>query len=402
VSAGNCPSCGAMIEPFDRSCIACGVPVNVIPLPPVTSVPSVTTVPAISAESNKETLVTGGASYARDRAPEPGKQAPDPLAGLRNGAWLDAQEFAPLSWAIPGLVPEGFTLLVGPPKAGKSWVLLGCLLAMAAGGHALGHIQCDPRRVLNMAFEDGDRRQQSRCRSLMGRDPIPPRYDYMTRLVNPTAPNVLGWTMKAYLERFDDAGMIAIDTLGKVMPDAKNGQTTYSRDYQIGSQLKSAADSRRGLSVIAVHHDRKAATEDFVESVSGTNGLAGAADTIIVLNRKRQSAEALLMVTGRDVMEGEYALKLKQGVWELDGRNLAEASKQAKTRRETEDLGEVSRKILDYFGEHPEGCRSAEITAKFGPGARVYLSRLEEAGRLDKVERGLYVLPADNAWEDAS
>ena len=325
--------------------------------------------------------------------------SPDFLAGLRNGSWLNEQEFPPLSWAIPGLVPEGFTLFVGPPKVGKSWVLLGCLLAMAAGGHALGHIPCDPRRVLNMAFEDGDRRQQDRCRSLMGRDPIPGRYDYLTRLVSPDA---LFYTMKAYLDLYEDAGMIAVDTLGKVMPDARNGETTYSRDYRIGSALKRAADSRRGLSVIAVHHDRKAATEDFVESVSGTNGLAGAADTIIVLNRKRQSAEALLMVTGRDVIEAEYALKLHQGVWELDGRTLADAARSARERRETDDLGEKSRDIIRFIGEHPEGVKAGAVAEKFGGDAHMYLKRLLEAGRIDKAERGIYILPADAAWKEAS
>jgi len=297
---------------------------------------------------------------------------------------------------VPGLLPEGLTLLVGPPKAGKSWVLLGCLLAIAAGGHALGHIKCDPRRVLNLAFEDGDRRQQDRCRSLMGSDPIPDRYDYLTRLAYPDA---LLWTMKAYLDRHEDAAVIAVDTLGKVMPDAKNGQTTYSRDYEIGGNLKRAADSRRGLSVVAVHHDRKAVTDDFVESVSGTNGLAGAADTIIVLTRKRQSVEALLQVTGRDVVEAEYALRLAQGAWVLDGRSLKEAAKVARQRKEEGDLGDKSRQILDYLREGGEGVRAKDLAEKFGGDVHVYLKRLLDAGRIDKVERGMYVLPADPAQE---
>jgi hypothetical protein len=307
--------------------------------------------------------------------------------------------FQPLSWAVPGLLPEGLALLVGPPKAGKSWVLLGCLLAIAAGGHALGHIKCDPRRVLNMAFEDGDRRQQDRCRSLMGRNPIPDRYDYLTRLVDPGAPNAVSWTMRAYLDRYPDAGVIAVDTLGKVMPDAKNGQTTYSRDYEIGGNLKRAADSRRGLSVIAVHHDRKAVTDDFVESVSGTNGLAGAADTIIVLTRKRQSTEALLQVTGRDVIEAEYALRLADGTWVLDGRSLKEAAKVARQRKEEGDLGDKSRQILDYLREGGEGIRAKDLAEKFGGDVHVYLKRLLDAGRIDKAERGMYVLPADPAQE---
>jgi len=363
-----------------------------LPLVPVTSVTSIQT----PSESNTVTEVTGGESTrARVRENEPA----DLLAGLRDGEWLNSQEFPPLEWIVPGLIPEGFTLFVGAPKVGKSWVLLGAMLAVAAGGHALGQIQCESRRVLNLAMEDGDRRQQDRCRSLMGRDPIPGRYGYLTRLAEPGA---MGRTIDAYLDRYDDVGMITIDTLGKIMPDARNGESVYSRDYRIGSALKNVADSRRGLSVVAVHHDRKAAAEDFVESVSGTNGLAGAADTIVVLTRKRQSEEALLQITGRDVIEAEYALRLNGRVWELDGRTLADAARAARQRRDDGDLGETSRQILDHIRQHPEGCKSSEISSKFGDGARMYLKRLLEAGRVDKLDRGLYVLPLDPSWEESA
>jgi hypothetical protein len=150
--------------------------------------------------------------------------------------------------------------------------------------------------------------------------------------------------------------------------------------------------------VLAVHHDRKAATEDFVESVSGTNGLAGAADTIIVLSRKRQSAEALLQVTGRDVMEAEYALKLQNGTWVLDGRTLADAARAARQRRDEGDLGEKSRQVLDYIAQHPDGVRAKDVAEQFGGEAHMYLKRLLEAGRLDKLERGIYITPAPE-WE---
>jgi hypothetical protein len=60
------------------------------------------------------------------------------LAGLRDGAWLDAQNFPPLAYAVPGVIPEGLALLVGPPKIGKSWLVLTVDLAAAAGGKAFG------------------------------------------------------------------------------------------------------------------------------------------------------------------------------------------------------------------------------------------------------------------------
>jgi AAA domain len=312
------------------------------------------------------------------------------LGGLRDGAWLDSQQFPALTYAIPGLVPEGFTLLVGPPKAGKSWLVLGWLLALAAGGKALSGIECSQsRRVLNCAFEDGDRRMQDRCRTLMACDPIPAPYTYLTRVL----PGQLDATLTEYLETYPDTGMIAVDTLGRVMPPAFQGESAYGRDYRVGASLKTVADSRPGLSLIAVHHDRKAVAEDFVDSVSGTNGLAGSADTIIVLSRKRQSSEALLQVTGRDVPESEYALRLADGVWVLDGRDLADAAATARRRKDEGDLGETSRKIIDFVKNRPEGVRAKDVTEMFGDNSRVYLGRLTEHGHLDKLGRGLYIVP---------
>jgi AAA domain len=97
----------------------------------------------------------------------------DPLAEMSNGAWLDTQEFPPLEYAVSGIIPEGFGLLVSPPKAGKSWLVCGIGLACAIGGLALGRIHVDKRPVLYLALEDGQRRLQSRCRRIMYGQPIP-------------------------------------------------------------------------------------------------------------------------------------------------------------------------------------------------------------------------------------
>src|SRR5258708_18107521 len=60
--------------------------------------------------------------------------------GQRRISWtaadLLAEEFAEPKWAVPGLLPEGLTLLAGAPKVGKSWLCLGLALAVAAGGRA--------------------------------------------------------------------------------------------------------------------------------------------------------------------------------------------------------------------------------------------------------------------------
>lgn len=316
----------------------------------------------------------------------------DELPGVRDGRWLRAQRFDPLRFAVPGLIPEGFTLLIGPPKAGKSWLLLDMLLAVAAGGRALGTIPTGPpRRVLYLALEDGDRRMQSRCAHLLGAlGEIPDAFTYATVV----APGAAAALIESYLDRYPDTALVVVDTLGKVMPPAAQGESAYQRDYRVGSALKRLSERRPGLAVVVAHHDRKAGADDFVDAVSGTHGLAGAADTVVVLDRKRQATDALLKITGRDVAEEIYALRVRDGMaWTLDGADLPAAAAAAHRRQEGGALGDRSNDILDFIRRHPDGISAAKVEAEFGEGTRRYLARLFDAGRLVKPRRGVYALP---------
>ena len=55
-----------------------------------------------------------------------------------------------------------------------------------------------------------------------------------------------------------------------------------------------------------LHHTRKMEAEDPLDTVSGTLGLAGCADTVLVLNRTAQGTT--LYVRGRDIEEAEHAI----------------------------------------------------------------------------------------------
>lgn len=309
------------------------------------------------------------------------------LANLRDGAWLDAQDFPPLKYAVDGLLPEGFSLLIGPPKAGKSWLALGILLAIASGQKAVGRIPMGAkRRVLYLALEDGDRRMQDRCRNLLGDEPIPPLFHYLTQV----QPGMVVATIEAFLAVYPDTALVIIDTLGKVMPPSQPGESAYQRDYRVAGRLKVIADQRPGLAVVVLHHDRKATADDFVDSVSGTHGLAGAADTIIVLARQRQADEAVLKVTGRDVPEAEYALTLTGGEWVLDGANLAEAAEAAQQRDETKARSDKSVDIAWFVRQHPDGVAAKDVVARYGSDAYTYLKRLAEDGLIRKLKRGFY------------
>lgn len=312
------------------------------------------------------------------------------LERIKDGAWLDAQVFPPLAWAVPDIIPEGFGLLVGPPKLGKSWMALGIGLAVAAGGRALGRIPVgEARPVLYLALEDGPRRLQDRCRKLLVNSPIPKSLDFITK----ASPADVLDTIEAWLEFHDGKNpLVLLDTLGKVMPPSVPGESAYARDYRVGGRLKDLVDRRPGATLLVVHHTRKAGSEDWMDSTSGTNGLNGAADFTVAITRARNEQEGLLKVTGRDVPEGEYAITSTSGTWVLQG-DLEQAAAVARTVRTTAGLGDDAARVVEYVNTVGTPVKAAEVARALGidtDKARVYLNRAADADRIMRQSRGLF------------
>jgi hypothetical protein len=102
----------------------------------------------------------------------------------------------------------------------------------------------------------------------------------------------------------------------------------------------------RHLALIVVHHTRKAKSSesDFVDDVSGTNGLAGAADVVLVLRRPRGEPDGQLMVTARDFEEADLYLRRAGPAWQLfDGLVV------------NPDVGATMTTVLSEVARHPRG-----------------------------------------------
>jgi hypothetical protein len=301
------------------------------------------------------------------------------LALIRNGGHLNNYRPQPLRWAVPGVFPEGFALLAGAPKRGKSWLALDCCLAVALGGKALGGIEVTQGNVLYLALEDSDRRLKERARVLLGGADIPNRFDYLTMLPEPFR---LLQLLDEWCRAHPGALLIVIDTLARVRPPQPRNRGVYEWDYAAGMQLKTTADAH-GITVVAVTHTRQQAAVDFVEQVTGTSGLTGAADTVVVLDRARGQDDGVLRVTGRDAPEATYGLRMVGGAWQLLDRPPVDPG-----------LSDRSVAILDLAASMPHGVRAADVAQKVGVSeevARTYLNRLADSERLVRgSERGLF------------
>ena len=255
------------------------------------------------------------------RIVQPGDTAPVEAVPARlRTAWtadeLMAEHFPPVRWAVPGLIAEGVNLLAGPPKVGKSWLSLGLALSVAAGNAALGSIPVQAGAVLYLALEDTPRRLQSRMGKLLDGQAGPHGLTLATTC--PPLPEGGAAAIGNWLDRNPAARLVVVDVFAKVRGKPPMGVSAYDADYAATGYAKGLAD-RYGVAVVLVHHVRKAGAEDFLEAVSGTNGLAGAADATLVLRRPRGEADGILYVTGRDVDEAEHALRFtaENGAWTL-------------------------------------------------------------------------------------
>jgi AAA domain len=294
-------------------------------------------------------------------------------------AELVAADLPAPRWAVEELFPEGLAFMCGAPKLGKSWFALALGIALAAGGHALGKIKVERGEVLYLALEDNPRRLQSRLRMLLRGDPAPD-----------------GLYVETEWERFDNGGLdrleawlndhpaarlVLIDVWSRVRPSSNENGNRYQSDYESAAALQAVA-MRHGVAVVALYHTRKAEAADFVETVQGTFGTAGAADTILVVKRSRGEADATLHVTGRDVAEAELAIRFspESGAWEL----LGDAAEYG--------LSKTRKAILDTLDAH--GPLTPKQVSELAPGvshdlAKKTMQRMFADGQLSATN-GVY------------
>lgn len=223
---------------------------------------------------------------------------------------LIATTFPPPKWAVPGLLSEGISILAGKPKLGKSWLALNLGLTIAAGGRALGSAQTVAGDVLYLSLEDRLRRVKDRAikvlTGLVGQG-ITASRRLQIAVEWPRQDRGGMDALKRWLDEADNPRLGIIDVWAKFKTPSLGRRSAYDEDYEAMSAAKAVFD-QGNCSCLFVHHCRKGKADDVMEEVSGTLGLGGSADGVLVLARTRSENDAVLHVTGRDVEEQQIAL----------------------------------------------------------------------------------------------
>jgi RecA-family ATPase len=234
--------------------------------------------------------------------------------------------------------------------------------------------------VLYAALEDNERRLQSRATKLLGiAKDWPRRFEYkceLPRLAEGGLNYIRNWISSKPHPR-----LVIIDTLAMVRAPKKRDDTNYADDYAAALALRTLANET-GVAIVLVHHLRKADSDDAFDTVSGTLGLTGAPDSILVLKRDT-SGTMVLHGKGRDLFEIEMAIAFDREtcLWRLvgDATDVRRSAERAK--------------VLEAVEEATEPIGPNDIAAATGMKAvnvRYLLGQLAKEGAIEKAGYGKY------------
>lgn len=237
------------------------------------------------------------------------KEEMRPLSFIRADE-LNSMQLEKPFFIVEEMLPIGLAIIASPPKYGKSWLVLDLCISAATGTKFLGHTT-NKIGVLYLALEDSNNRLQERMKKVLNGRIAPKEFAMSIRAAD------LGHGLLKQLEQFlkdnPQTRLIVFDTFQKIRTEIKRGESAYTADYREAGQLKEFADLHK-ICIVLVHHTKKARDiSDVFANVSGTMGLTGAADTMIVMSKeKRGDEETKLSLTGRDIEMQDYQMQFNK------------------------------------------------------------------------------------------
>jgi hypothetical protein len=283
-------------------------------------------------------------------------------------------------------------MLAGRPKIGKSWQALDIAVGVADGGICLGE-QCEPGDVLALMLEDSDRRLQRRLTQMLGihARPWPARLTYATSWPRLNEGG-LDW-IREWIRKSPKARLVVVDILERVrqvVVSAKDRRSAYSADYEALIALHELATEAM-ISVLVLHHQRKLGADDLIDTVSGTLGLGGAVDSVLILGKEQKKRAKdpepegkFFWGRGRDL--GEFSVSVKQndkGRWDVLG-----ATPKPQPSAEREDIVAILGKYAT-----PMSIKEIAFACKNDyDNVKNLLSKMHAEGVVVRTSRGTYKL----------
>lgn len=332
-------------------------------------------------EKSKRTKASFEEAKAESAAAAKGPSLPAYDEVMRRTDILQNQVFEPLKWIVPDRIPEGLGMIAGRPKVGKSWHALQIATAVAAGGHCLGK-QCEQGDVLGLFLEDSDRRLQDRLTKMLGAQKQEwPRFDYATRWPRLNAGGI-DW-MKRWIDQAKKPRLIIVDILQKVrQARGRSQESQYESDYEALMSMQTLAAEAK-VAILVLHHQRKATADDLIDTVSGTLGLTGGVDHLMVLG-KAPNGEMYLWGNGRECEEFKLAVRFDAN---MRLENLGQKRHSVSMEQD---------KVLAVLAKSGQSMSIKAVASAVGSeydATKQLLSKMCRDGAIERPGSGLYRMP---------
>jgi hypothetical protein len=294
---------------------------------------------------------------------------PQPLSSL---AAVTTQRI----WFWDCVLTTGLGVIAAKKGCYKSWLSLQLAYAVAQGRPFL---EKTTRKapVLYMALELDNIAMAERCRKLgTAPDGLDVLFSFTRGLA---ALNDLEALLAAKAYRF-----VIVDMLPAILPKGTDGNS-YDAITEFMLSLRRLAQSYSSC-FLCLLHSGKAERADFVDSVLGSTGFAGQADTVIVLDRKRGDTIVKFMSSGnhgRDccmkIEVGENMIMKRIEDDDSDGNFLPQSAEQVYTL------------LKDNY---PQGTTAAVLSGVIGKSAdavrKILTRQLVDRGLVEQASRGIY------------
>ena len=249
-------------------------------------------------------------------------------------------DLPPIQFIIPGLLPEGVSVLSAKPKHGKSFLALNLALCVALGKPFMGYSvnQC---HVLYFDIDNADVRVTKERAAKMLSDEDRRTYSHEIRhnisiISKPKSDDLKKRVEKIgegfeqqltrRLSRDPELKLVIIDVLQQIRAEDKTHKKEYAADYAVIDALKGIPAKYPGVAILLVTHDTKFQNRgDFTDSISGSTGLTGSLSGSIlgITKTSREDEEAVLNIESRLCKGAVLKIRFNESnlTWECLGDN---------------------------------------------------------------------------------
>lgn len=233
-----------------------------------------------------------------------------------SGSALISTIFPKIDTLCEPWLPEGVTILAGPPKTGKSTLARQITRAVGTGGDLWGR-RCRSAAVAYLSLEEGERLMQKKLRAA-------------GTTAEELAKVTFHWTwrrgadgcedLRLYLAPRPDVGLVVVDSLTMFRAAAARDKPQFQQDYEAVAGLGEVAKARPGLAILVLHHVTKTTNSDNpIADISGTFGVSAAADSYMVL--RKEAGTFVLYCGGRhwDQDSDSFVIERANQAWTMRG-----------------------------------------------------------------------------------